>query len=768
MFKSETKNKISISKSIEGWLFDVYPEKNDVILWLIDQDGAKYMCWDLFEPCFYLNLHVQDMKRAENILEKLNSQIPVSAERTFKRDLYTNREIQVLQVKVRRIGKFREVVRYLERYFPPFAFFNSDISTDQLYLYHTGLFPLAYGKYYLSENSKLVKFELLDNRDAFEYKLPPLSIMQIRNASNFVPPRYKPPIHLEICYEGNSYLVEQQQPEEIIKTLNWHLHRFDPDVILTEYGDSTLIPLLISFSEKLKIPLLFNRQAQANYRTTRASSFFQYGKIIHKDGAIEFAGRWHIDLHNSFTVAEAYLDGLYDLSRVTQIPVQRQARASIGTGLSSIQLSWAYQNGVLIPSKKREPEDFKSASVLLLADRGGLIFQPPVGYHEDVAELDFVSMYPTIMVVHNISPETINCGCCVKTKKTVPELGYRICDKRQGIVPITLRAVLEKRAYYKNKKQKLKLAGDPLWQVYDRRQTALKWMLVTCFGYLGYKNARFGKIEAHESVNAFSRDAILQAKEIAESNDFKLLHAIIDCIWLKKEGATETDYLKLCKEIKSKLGIDISLEGIYKWILFPASKTDVNLPTANRYVGFYKNGEIKMRGIETRRRDVPIFIKKMQLAMLEKLSIAKSSDELNYIIPEVLEILGEYVFVLRNGKANPMELVIKKHISQEAAEYANNSISAVVTKMLQDSGINLAPGESIEFIIVDQSGKVRPEKAKPLALYAFEDGYDIEKYSELALKTAETLLLPFGYDLEKLKSIFGMKVRKRKSYTKFI
>ena len=63
-------------------------------------------------------------------------------------------------------------------------------------------------------------------------------------------------------------------------------------------------------------------------------------------------------------------------------------------------------------------------------------------------------------------------------------------------------------------------------------------MLVTTFGYLGYKNARFGKIEAHESVNAFARDGLLRAKKIAEAGGFSVVHGIVDCLWLKKSGAT--------------------------------------------------------------------------------------------------------------------------------------------------------------------------------------------------------------------------------------
>src|SRR5437762_6679249 len=91
----------------------------------------------------------------------------------------------------------------------------------------------------------------------------------------------------------------------------------------------------------------------------------------------------------------------------------------------------------------------------------------------------------------------------------------------------------------------------------DLRRSAIKWMLVTCFGYLGYKNARFGRIEAHESVNAFSREALLTAKEIAEAGGYHLVHAIIDCLWLKKAGATHEEYRRLCAEIKKSVGVDI-------------------------------------------------------------------------------------------------------------------------------------------------------------------------------------------------------------------
>ncbi|MFZ1978208.1 MAG: DNA polymerase domain-containing protein [Bacteroidota bacterium] len=746
---------------VSGWLFDVYPSEQGLTLWLIGRSGERIRCWRRFLPSFVLHLNDSDARRVHVLAARCP--VRVSFTQTTRTEIYSGDSLDVLQVHVHDTRRFNDAVRYFENFFPHFAFFNSDIPVEQLFFYETQLFPLALGDYSINQNGELTEWHLNDNREALEYELPPLSIMLVRNANDFVPPKYQKNILLEISYENHSFLLEQNDPREMLESLNWHLHRCDPDILLTHYGDSKLLPVIAGASQNFEVPLLLNRDDTMQYRTSKESSFFQYGKIIHKDGAFTLSGRWHVDADNSFTISNANLDGLLEMTRLTQMCGQRQGRASIGTSMSSMQLSWAYRNNILIPAKKREAEDFKSAETLLLADRGGLIFNPPVGYHENVAELDFVSMYPSIMVNHNVSPETINCRCCSPHDRCgrVPELDYSICAKRSGIVPETLRAVVKKRAYYKSMKKFYKGKDETLYKRYDDRQSALKWMLVSCFGYLGYKNARFGRIEAHESVNAFSRDAILTAKEIAESRGYRLLHAIVDCVWLKKEGAAQHDYEELAGEISSRVGIDISLEGIYRWLLFPSSKTDTQITTANHYAGWYWNGECKMRGIEARRRDTPKFVKDMQSAMLKAMSNAQTKDELSALVPEILDTARPFITLLRSGRANPMDLVMRRHITREADEYSTNTVSAVVAKMIEAMGVHLSAGESIEFIILDQSGKKNPEKAKPLALYAFEDGYDIEQYTEFALRAIETLLLPFGYDLQRLKLEFEIQKTKR-------
>jgi DNA polymerase elongation subunit (family B) len=151
-----------------------------------------------------------------------------------------------------------------------------------------------------------------------------------------------------------------------------------------------------------------------------------------------------------------------------------------------------------------------------------------------------------------------------------------------------------------------------LRDVYRMRQSALKWILVTCFGYLGYRNARFGRIEAHESVTAFARENLLRAVEIAEKNGFEVIHGIVDSLWLKRGNASESDFTSLCEEIKSRIGLHISLEGIYRWIVFLPSKVRPQPPVLNRFYSVLEGGAVKARGIMMRRGDMPAFIRRAQ------------------------------------------------------------------------------------------------------------------------------------------------------------
>src|SRR5438046_3043011 len=192
-------------------------------------------------------------------------------------------------------------------------------------------------------------------------------------------------------------------------------------------------------------------------------------------------------------------------------------------------------------------------------------------------------MYPSIMVRFNISPETVNCRCCRdEPTALVPEIGHHTCRHRQGLVPRTLAPLLDKRARYK---RLVAAATQPAARaVLDQRQTALKWLLVVSFGYLGYKNARFGRIEAHESVTAYSRDLLLQAKEVAERQGYRMLHAIVDSLWLVKPGAVRADYDILAQAITEQTRLSIGVAGVYHRIGVLPSRVNTLMPVQSCFV----------------------------------------------------------------------------------------------------------------------------------------------------------------------------------------
>lgn len=743
-----------------GWLFDIYPVRDGVKVWMIEDDGAASSYVDPFHPTFYLHLGTQSVD-IPALVEKLR--LPVTLSRTRKTELFSGAEWDVTAVTVHDPLRWNRCVRALQRHLPHFVFYNSNIPVVQLYFYDRDVFPLAYCEWTATENGAL-SWTILEDRYAIEPASPPdLRIMTLRHesygaSSSYGTTRPCRAFSLMIGYDDRTYTIDQNEPAEVLRAFRHHLERHDPDVILSSWGDAMLLPSLARDAVTHGVPLPLNRDREHPYMTTQERSFWTYGEVIHRDAAFMLAGRWHIDMENSFIMDESGMDGVIELARLTQLPVQKQARAAIGTGLASLQMSYAYRHNILIPAEKKEGEAFKTAEDLLLSDRGGLVFLPEIGCHERVAELDFTSMYPALMVRHNISPETVNCACC--DNDMVPELGYTICERRQGLVPATLKPVLERRVYYKMRKKTASTQEER--RRCDRKQNALKWMLVTCFGYLGYKNARFGRIEAHEAVNAFSRDALLTAKEVAEAHDMHLVHAVIDCLWLTKPGAGHEDYRQVCTRITDAVGVDISLEGIYNWILFPGSKTDPGIPTTGKYAGWYDHGALKVRGFEIRRRDTPRYVKHMQAQLLDMLSDALSIRDIRTRIPALLEEVRFYLHELRQGRADPQDLVIRRRVQKSVDEYRNNNLNALVTRDLANHGMRVQPGEIIEFVILDQNGTRNPQKAKSLLTYRPEDGYDVEKYTEMLLKAVETLLGSFGYDLGALQTLFNVGKKKRR------
>jgi DNA polymerase-2 len=273
------------------------------------------------------------------------------------------------------------------------------------------------------------------------------------------------------------------------------------------------------------------------------------------------------------------------------------------------------------------------------------------------------------------------------------------------------------------------------------------------FGYLGFRNARFGKIEAHQTVCAFAREFLMRSAEIAEQYGCKVIHGIVDSMWLQDtQGRTEEEFIKITEAIAEKItketNIPMSWDGLYNIITFLPSQAEPDIPTLNHYWGIKSSGEIKVRGIELRRRDAPRIIKKAQREFITVFENTTSVDEFKTKIPAVKEILLKYAREIQNGKLSKEELTIRQRISRKPSQYKVNSYQAVAAKQAERAGLVMTPGKNVQYIILNADADPDLPETKVMLTELDQKGkhnYDKQKYLEL-LKRAFRNIFPWEMD----------------------
>ena len=741
---------------ISGWLFDAYALNGSMIFWIKKDNSSTTIRVE--DKSWNHKIYVASEKSLLKSVIENNEILSMVKEYHFisKYELITDtKKSQVLELELKDPTYALKLAKKIEKMgrFGQSRLYNVDILPEQSYFYEHDVFPLMKCKVHVS-NSTL---NWIDNEDdvwSTEYELPLFNNIHLKvypKTKEGRIPRFTDVIALVSIQKGDTSkdtIYIQGSEIDILYQLVKEVEKINSDFILTEYGDSFTFPYLTHRSEINQVNLVLDREGIPLCKPKKdGTSYFSYGRMYFKPLATKLLGRIHIDTDNSFVLNESGLQGLYELARICRLPLHSASRASIGKCMSSLQFYNAVRNNILIPWKPTLVEHPKSLGDLLIADRGGLIFEPIMGAHEKVAELDFVSLYPTIMFKKNISAETVICNCCSHSKLRVPELlNYHICEKRRGIVPLSLEILLKKRAHYKDKRNS---TTDPeLKRIYDARQTALKWILVTSFGYLGFNNAKFGRIDAHIAVCAFDRQIILQTVRIAESQGFKILHAIVDSIWIQKKNVVNNDYKSLKTEIENKTGFPILLEGIYKWIVFVPSKSNTILPVSNRYFGVLEDGTVKMRGIEARRYDTAEFFSNVQQGILNIMSEANSIKEVRDLMPKVRKFFQLHLELLRYKKVPINDLVLTKRISKDVDEYKNrNTVELDALLQLKHAGKSLKSGQILKYVLTDYYRKNSRKRSIPVELINSKTVYDAKRYSELLVETCNSVTEPFGLKL---------------------
>ncbi len=718
-----------------------------MVVWLKLEDGRTARLTDRWAPSMYVA--ADDMADLAMPLEIVGSELAWTRE-VMKYERVTDaRESRVVEARLKDAKRIEQVASRIESMGPfgTFRLYNVDVPPNQSYLYERDIFPLAHCEVY--QTGERLEWDLVEGEKAeeCEYVLPPLTSLKVdvKVAKQGKIARLTDKIEqITLERDGETVIVRGESDSEKLLNLVREVKEADPDFILTADGDTFLLPYLVKRAEASGIADEFTLDREGTklgLPFKEGTSYFSYGKILYKPSAIRLYGRIHIDVNFSFAYSETGFEGLFELSRTCRMPIHTSSRASIGKALSSLQFYHASKMGLLVPWKPTLVEHIKDRNELLAADRGGLIFEPKVGIHEDVGELDFSALYPNIMLRKNISAETVQCGCCPDSKNRVPELGWNVCEKRRGITPKAIDIVVNKKSRYKELKGN---AQKPDCDRYGAREAVLKWLGVTTFGYLGFNNAKFGRIDAHIAVCAWDRQILMDAVRVAEERGFEVLHGIVDSLWVKKKAGTATgqEFEDLRLEIEKRTGFPLSFPGIYKWIVLLPSKVDTGLPVLNRYFGADQKGELKVRGIEARRRDTPKAFVKCQMEILQVLAKADSAAEAKLKVEECVDVFLKHARALKRHEVPTTELAFTSSLSKDPSEYTTMTVQNAAVQGLVGEGVRLHAGEAIRYVITNYGGS-GAGKAVALDLMEGEAKYDSKRYVQLLARACSSVLEPF-------------------------
>ncbi len=751
-----------MTESITAWLFEILPLKNHVLSYWVTQNKQTIQC---HLNQIYCSMYAVPMTNTDirSLYDSLFSHPDIINIKPAKKriSIHDKHYSDVIEFQIPLYVNKQKFIHEIRDIFP-LELYNIDLSDFQYLYQQTGLFPFCKTSLVIDSNMNIITFEVIDELTAFNYELPPVKALEISIEFTSVIKRDKLKAvtftslasNLTDETEEKYTITGSNERDLILETLDW-ISDCDPDVLVTHGGDQDLRLFAkravvhdlgtLSLSRYASVDPLFKA---ARYTPT-GTSFMSYGGHFYKDhGYYLHGGRHHVDLRNSFTWKDGGFAGTVELARLSCIDAQRCARTSIGTNLTGMQIRQALMWDILIPSRKADPERFRSGETLVVGDRGGFIFSPRVGLHFNVASVDFSSMFPELMVKKNISPETVNCQCCADgTGRSIPGTSWYTCQKRKGLVPLVLKTVLDKRLFYKKFKRTNKS--------YDQLQKTLKWILVTSFGYQGYRNARFGRIEAHESINAYARECLLIAGEILQKYNFELVAGIVDSLWGKYSDQHTVDQSvidTICQEIEEATELPISNDGTYRWIVFLPRRHEPGVGVLNRYYGCFEDGSFKVRGIELRRRDTCDFIREAQAKALDVLAPATSKEEFFQLLTtDFWTVHEKYDSLLLKREVAVEKLFITKVIAKEPKQYVQSVHQAIAAQQLAKAGRHLQSGMKITFLVTNSTAKSTLKRVIAKELYNGEF-YDLAWYRKM-LREAFTNIIPPTFAEQKHSSL---------------
>jgi DNA polymerase-2 len=278
-----------------GWSLDVYPdEERSLVLWLIGENGERYCFHQPFPVTFFIAGPFGRLREAWRYLQ--SQPIAARLSRQQRRDLFSGM-LDVLAVEVCNPAQQPKLFQHTLRRFPELDFYDADVSVPMRYAAVFDIFPLNYCEVTTDDTNQIKAIHSLENRWEVDLFPPQLRILAIEPD---VDPNRAAPASLTLKSGRHSYTIGLKPYKQLLIHLQAALKRYNPDIILTNFGDTWLFPYLMEAC-KAEAAVFFNpnRDQSRQPLQRKENSYFTYGQVVYRGQQTHLYGRWHIDQHNA-------------------------------------------------------------------------------------------------------------------------------------------------------------------------------------------------------------------------------------------------------------------------------------------------------------------------------------------------------------------------------------------------------------------------------------------------------------------------------------
>jgi len=428
------------------------------------------------------------------------------------------------------------------------------------------------------------------------------------------------------------------------------------------------------------------------------------------------------------------------LAAVAKVPLDSAVNGTTSQWIDSLVIRLADRSAVAIPRTNRYQ---RSEQIT-----GGYVHDVEAGLHRWVAVLDFKSMYPSIMINHNICRTTM-LDAADRRESGFDEAptGVRFLSSeiREGLVPALLVDLMAQRDQHKSALNDARAADDErLTLFHDSMQYAVKILMNSFYGVFASSFYRFTHKDIGSSITAWARHNIKRIISELDAEGNSVVYSDTDSVFVsapisenvptvrpsEEDGEALQEYLSATTELiefghglserYSEKGAELEFEsGMSAFFSHGAKK---------RYIGrvFYPHQDMIVRGYETRRTDSFKLLTDAMMQLFERIL----SNEHEEGVLEVIELVKR----VRAGQADAADLVIsrgckgklRKDGSADFSIYSNPDGLPFVQAARKRIAIGLSftPGMKVSWVV--RSARQSPMRVEPWLLE--ETGQRVEVY----------------------------------------